>query len=156
FELRQPPHGASVDVFFALEARPPTAPAQTEDRDWFVHIPVDRKQFLSAAGSLREQLQQFPNRCRSGLPSTRGPTPQDWTDQRAWDEYFSAELLAGRTSTYADPIVRRFLSLAREKGGCIWFPGCGLDPFPKTYAENGCRVVASDFSSVAIRYQQRV
>src|SRR5262249_1338288 len=43
-----------------------------------------------------------------------------------------------------------------EKGGRIWFPGCGLDPYPKAYAERGCNVLATDFSSVAVRYQQRL
>ena len=83
--------------------------------------------------------------------------PQDRGDRDAWDRYFNAELSAGRTEPCPDFfIVVRFLSLAHEKGGRIWFPGCGLDPYPRTYAERGCKVFATDFSSVAVRYQQRL
>lgn len=40
--------------------------------------------------------------------------------------------------------------------GRVWFPGCGLDPYPHTYAERGYTVFATDFSSVAVGYQQRL
>lgn len=82
--------------------------------------------------------------------------PKNWDDKDAWGRYFNAELSAGRTSPYPDPIVLRFLSFAHEKGGRIWFPGCGLDPYPNTYAERGCKVLATDFSPVAVKYQQRL
>ena len=80
--------------------------------------------------------------------------PQDWGDKDGWDRYFNAELLAGRTSFYPDFIVLRFLSFVHEKGGRVWFPGCGLDPYPWTYAKNGCQVLATDFSPVAVHYQK--
>ena len=81
--------------------------------------------------------------------------PEDWNDKEAWDRYFAAELSEGG---YAPDIgiVLRFLRHAKEKGGRIWFPGCGLDPYPMTYAERGCTVLATDFSPVAVRYQQRL
>jgi SAM-dependent methyltransferase len=82
--------------------------------------------------------------------------PEDWNDRDGWDRYFNAELLTGRTAPYAERIVLRFLSFANEKGGRIWFPGCGLDLYPMTYAERGCKVVCTDFSPVAVRYQQRL
>lgn len=81
--------------------------------------------------------------------------PKDWHDKDAWDRYFNAELLAGRTASYPDFIVLRFLAFAREKGGRIWFPGCGLDPYPLAYAERGCKVLATDFSPVVVEYQKR-
>jgi hypothetical protein len=80
--------------------------------------------------------------------------PQDWGDKDGWDRLFNAELSAGRPSPYTDSIVLRFLRLAHEKGGRIWFPGCGLDPYPYTYAKRGCKVFATDFSFVAVRHQQ--
>ena len=86
---------------------------------------------------------------------SNGP-PKDWNDRDAWDRHFEAELSEGRILADPDPIIRRFLSYAREKGGRIWFPGCGLDLYPKTYAEQGCRVLATDFSSVAVRVQQHL
>ena len=82
--------------------------------------------------------------------------PEDWADKDAWDRFFNAELLAGRTSRYPDFIVSRFLNFVHQKGGRVWFPGCGLDPYPRTYADQGCRVLATDFSSVAVKYQQRL
>ncbi|HLC42547.1 MAG TPA: class I SAM-dependent methyltransferase [Methylomirabilota bacterium] len=82
--------------------------------------------------------------------------PENWGDKDAWDRYFTAELSEGRTAPYPDSIVLRFLSFARKQGGRIWFPGCGLDPYPYTYAKRGCRALATDFSAVAIRYQQRL
>ena len=82
--------------------------------------------------------------------------PQNWDDKDGWDCYFNAEISAGRTAPQPDFIVLRFLSFAREKGGRIWFPGCGLDSYPHTYAERGCKVLATDFASVAVKYQQRL
>jgi WD40 repeat protein len=85
--------------------------------------------------------------------------PTDWSDKAAWNDYFNAELTPGSIPSHAfynDAIVLRFLSLAHEKGGRIWFPGCGLDPYPKAYAERGCKVLATDFSTVAVAYQRRV
>ncbi len=79
--------------------------------------------------------------------------PDNWDDSAAWNRYFTAELGAGRTRA-PDPMVYRFLSYARGEGGRIWFPGCGLDAYPKAYAEQGCRVLATDLSSVAVGYQR--
>jgi len=81
--------------------------------------------------------------------------PKDWNDKDAWDRYFDAELMTGPARSYPDFIVLRFLSFAQEKRGRIWFPGCGLDPYPYTYGQQGCKVLGTDFSSVAVRYQQR-
>jgi SAM-dependent methyltransferase len=81
--------------------------------------------------------------------------PENWNDKDAWDRYFNAELLADRAASYPDFIVLRFLTFAHEKGGRIWFPGCGLDPYPTSYAERGCKVLATDFSPVAVKYQQQ-
>jgi len=82
--------------------------------------------------------------------------PKDWNDKDAWDRYFHAELLAGRTRSDPAFIILRFLSIAKEKGGRIWFPGCGLDSYPHIYAQQGCKVLGTDFSTVAVRYQQQL
>lgn len=81
--------------------------------------------------------------------------PEDWNDVTGWNGYFHAELTAGRASSDPEFIVLRFLSLAHEKGGAIWFPGCGLDPYALTYAARGCRVLATDISPVAVLYQRK-
>ncbi len=82
--------------------------------------------------------------------------PQDWDDKDALDRHFNAELSTGRTPPFPEQIILRFLSFALEKGGRIWFPGCGLDPYPYTYAKRGCKVLATDLSSAAVRHQQRL
>lgn len=85
--------------------------------------------------------------------------PEDWSDKEGWNRYFKEQLSPGGIpshAVYSEPIVLRFLSFAHEKGGRIWFPGCGLDPFPKAYAERNCKVLATDFSTVAVAYQRRV
>lgn len=94
-----------------------------------------------------------------GLTSRMNSPPTDWSDKAAWNDYLNAELAPGCIPSHAfynDAIVLRFLSLAHEKGRRIWFPGCGLDPYPKAYAERGCKVLATDFAPVAVTYQQRV
>jgi len=91
-----------------------------------------------------------------GQTSMTNCPPIEWTDKDAWDHYFEAVLLAGRIASYPDPIVLRFLKFAHEKGGRIWFPGCGLDPYPTTYAKHGCKVLATDFSPVAVKYQKQL
>jgi hypothetical protein len=92
----------------------------------------------------------------SGIPQSLPSPPKDWNDKDAWDRYFTAKLLAGDTPSDPDFIILRFLSLAHERGGRIWFPGCGLDPYPHAYAQQGCKVLGTDFSSVAVRFQQRL
>ena len=82
--------------------------------------------------------------------------PKDWEDKDAWDCYFNEELAAGRTSPHPVHIVLRFLSFAHEKGGRNRSPVADFNPYPYTYAERGCSVLATDFSSVAVRYQQRL
>ena len=82
--------------------------------------------------------------------------PKRWEDKDAWDRYFKAELSGGRSFPYPPFIVLRFLKIAHEKGRRIWFPGCGLDPYAYTYAARGCSVLATDFSSAAVRYQQQL
>ena len=77
-----------------------------------------------------------------GQTSMPNNPPEDWNDKDAWDRYFNAELLAGRIASYPDSIVLRFLSFAHEKGGRIWFPGCGLDPYPMAYAERGSTLLS--------------
>jgi len=95
---------------------------------------------------------RFFKRYRPTTINTNDP-PQDWGDKDGWDRYFRAELEAGRTSPYPHFVVLRFLSYVQNRGGRVWFPGCGLDPYPRTYAEHGCHVLATDFSPVAVSFQ---
>jgi SAM-dependent methyltransferase len=80
--------------------------------------------------------------------------PNNRSDKHAWDRWHTAELAAGRTSDLPETLVLRFLAFVHERGGRVWFPGCGLDPYPRAYAARGCRVLATDFSSVAVEYQR--
>jgi len=80
-----------------------------------------------------------------------GP-PTDWSDRGAWDRYFKAELQAGRIPNSAP--VLRFLPFTRKMGGRVWFAGCGLEQDPLIYATRGRTVLATDFSSVAVKFQR--
>lgn len=88
--------------------------------------------------------------------------PADWRDVEGWDRYLES---VDREAPFPFPLPTtlgaygwesvRFLSLAMEQGGRVWFPGCGIDPGPRFYASVGCRVLATDFSPAAIRVQRR-
>jgi hypothetical protein len=86
--------------------------------------------------------------------------PLDWNDIRGWDRYLQAKASAG---PFPVPTVVgaqgweavRFLSFVKERGGRVWFPGCGVDPAPRFYGFVGCTVLATDFSPVAVREQRR-
>jgi hypothetical protein len=71
--------------------------------------------------------------------------PTDRRDKNAWDQYFTAELQRNRSFDDPEEIILRFVPVAKEKGGRIWFPGCGVDSYPETYASKGFKVVATDF-----------
>ena len=102
---------------------------------------------------LRRTLDQESLRCSH----SHSRPPEHWEDKAAWDHYFKVQISApDRFSPHSGPILLRFLSLVHEKGGRVWFAGCGLDPYPSTYAAQGCNVLATDFSSVAVRYQQQL
>ena len=90
------------------------------------------------------------------LKGSTPPPPTDWTDKDGWNRFFDAQLRTGQISSYPPSAILRFLSLAKDKGGRIWFPGCGLDAYPITYAARGCHVFATDLSWVAVKYQKRV
>ena len=82
--------------------------------------------------------------------------PRNWDDRDAWDRYFDAELSSGHAALDPAGFGSPYVEFAGAKGGRIWFPGCGLDPCLFGYAKQGCQVLATDFSSVAVRYQQRM
>ncbi len=102
------------------------------------------------------RLRKLLELAKSTFRTRQTNPPEDWDDKSGWDRYFSAKLSAERIVSDPDMIVLRFLSLAHKKGGRIWFAGCGLDRYPKTYAEQGCKVLATDLSSVAVMHQQRL
>ena len=82
--------------------------------------------------------------------------PKDWADRQGWDRYFDSELERARNSPhhrggFGGPLFMIWV----ERGCWTWFPGCGLDWSPAGCAKNeGGLVLATDFSPVAIRYQQ--
>jgi 2-polyprenyl-3-methyl-5-hydroxy-6-metoxy-1,4-benzoquinol methylase len=82
--------------------------------------------------------------------------PKVGRDSTEWDEYFRDELKDSHQRTPRVGPAFRFLEFALEKGGHVWFPGCGIDACPRMYAAMGCNVIATDFSSVAIEYQKRL
>jgi hypothetical protein len=86
--------------------------------------------------------------------------PADWSDIGGWNRYLQAK---GSDGPFNVPTLIgaqgwqsvRFLSFVKERGGRVWFPGCGIDPGPRFYAYVGCAVLATDFSPVAVRVQQK-
>ena len=86
--------------------------------------------------------------------------PVDWSDIGGWDRYLQAK---GSDGPFRVPTLIgaqgwqsvRFLSFVKERGGRVWFPGCGIDPGPRFYAYVGCTVLATDFSPVAVRVQRK-
>lgn len=95
---------------------------------------------------------------KDSTQDSHGP-PVDWSDKKGWDRYHHAECIEGpfqiptTVGAYCWQSVR-FLSLVKERGGRVWFPGCGIDVGPKFYASVGCQVLATDFSPFAIRKQR--
>ena len=85
--------------------------------------------------------------------------PEDWSDRKGWDRYLNAQCLEGpfpvptAIGAYGWQSVR-FLDFVKARGGRVWFPGCGVDVGPRFYASVGCRVLATDFSPVAVRAQR--
>ena len=86
--------------------------------------------------------------------------PVDWSDIAGWDRYLQTE---SRVGPFRVPTVIgaqgwesvRFFSFVKKHGGRVWFPGCGIDPGPRFYACVGSTVLATDFSPVAVRVQQK-
>ncbi len=92
-------------------------------------------------------------------PGDAHAAPEDWSDRKAWDRYLHAKQNNGPFAVPTEVGVAgwqsvRFLDLVKARGGRIWFPGCGTDIAPRFYASIGCRVVATDFSPVAIKAQR--
>ena len=81
--------------------------------------------------------------------------PADWTDRDGWDRYFTGEVKEWGMPT-RDNVSRLLSSEARGKGRRIWFPGCGIDPHPASFAERGYQVLVTDFSKFAVKCQERL
>lgn len=86
--------------------------------------------------------------------------PKDWSDIAGWDRYFQTQFSDGPFCVPTNIGALgwqsvRFLNAVRERGGRVWFPGCGIDPGPRFYAYVGSTVLATDFSPVAVRVQRR-
>ena len=80
--------------------------------------------------------------------------PGDWTDREGWDRYFRAELERARAAPQYHRGTPLFM-IGVAKGQRAWFPGCGIDWSPGRAArDDGGLVLATDFSPVAVWYQQ--
>lgn len=92
-------------------------------------------------------------------PPDSQAAPADWRDRKAWDRYLHANY---HQPPFPVPTevgapgwqAVRFLDLVLARGGRVWFPGCGTDIAPRFYSSIGCHVVATDFSTVALRAQR--
>ena len=62
FRSRRQPAGASLRVYFELEARPPWAPFEAVDGECWIDFPVSEFPLRRAAASLRNQLKSYPQR----------------------------------------------------------------------------------------------
>ncbi len=92
-------------------------------------------------------------------PGDAHAAPADWNDRKAWDRYLHTNHRHGPFALPTEVGAAgwqsvRFLDLVKARGGRIWFPGCGTDIAPRFYASIGCKVVATDFSPVAIKAQR--
>ena len=88
------------------------------------------------------------------------PAPHDWSDISGWDHYHEARACDGPFGIPTDIGAEgwrsvRFLKFVKDRGGRVWFPGCGTDPGPRFYAYVGCSVLATDFSLACIKVQER-
>jgi 2-polyprenyl-3-methyl-5-hydroxy-6-metoxy-1,4-benzoquinol methylase len=80
--------------------------------------------------------------------------PEDWADKSAWDRYLSAEARESEAFRARSHNPLQFVKFAIERGGRVWFSGCGVDPAPRAYAALGCTVLATDLSAVAVDWQR--
>ena len=90
--------------------------------------------------------------------------PRDWDDAAGWEAYHAGLYPAGpfrkarewleQTATMIAPNLAALLTQLRQRGQRgAWFPGCGLDPLPRLFADLGFDVLASDVSPTAVRFQ---
>ena len=87
-------------------------------------------------------------------------TPDDWNDGEAWNRYFADRIKHDQKPSdgigpFSIEELPQFASYLLSKGWTsIWVPGCGLSSLPTLLAHLGFTVYATDFSEVAIEYQQ--
>jgi hypothetical protein len=86
--------------------------------------------------------------------------PVDWSDIGGWDRHLASRASPGPFGVPTAIGTRgwesvRFLKFVKQRGGRVWFPGCGVDPGPRFYACAGCTVLVTDFSRVAVLVQRK-
>jgi SAM-dependent methyltransferase len=108
------------------------------------------RRWAGALASTRQQPEPKPRVQPTGV----NYPPEDWNDRDGWDRYFNAELLRRSTATFLPFNGFNLFTVAVQPGKRVWVPGCGIDQQPVVYAQEGCKVIATDFSPVAVRYQQ--
>jgi hypothetical protein len=80
------------------------------------------------------------------------PEPADWNDIAAWDRLHVETSVAERIAA-ARRALRYVPDLEANRLKRVWFPGCGTSMAPRSYAELGFDVVASDLSREALDVQ---
>lgn len=91
--------------------------------------------------------------------------PADWDDSAGWESYHAGLYPSGpfrearswleETATMIGPNLVQLLNHLRQRQQmAIWFPGCGLDPLPRLFAEFGFDVHATDIAPTAVRFQE--
>jgi hypothetical protein len=83
--------------------------------------------------------------------------PDDWNDHAGWNRYYRHRIeQRDWQSSLFDYFFQRDGPELRA-AGCqrVWVPGCGITSAPSRLAHMGFEVVATDASSVAVRFQQQ-
>lgn len=88
--------------------------------------------------------------------------PEDWNDRTGWDAYYESRLARPKGAPWDDETgsisVEQLPGLAEDLKSrgwrAVWVPGCGLSPLARLLAHLGLRAVATDVSSVAVKFQR--
>src|SRR5664279_5251494 len=88
--------------------------------------------------------------------------PDDWNDHRGWDVYFESQLARKTPDPWDDKIgsigVEELPGLAQDLKSRgwqnVWIPGCGLSPLGRLLAYLGLKVVTTDVSPTAVKFQR--
>jgi hypothetical protein len=91
--------------------------------------------------------------------------PADWDDAAGWETFHAGLYPAGpfrdarswleQTLTMIGRNLVALMGQLRQRSGkSVWFPGCGLDPLPRLFAELGFDAHATDVAPTAVTFQQ--
>ncbi|MHC5537679.1 class I SAM-dependent methyltransferase [Singulisphaera rosea] len=90
------------------------------------------------------------------------PMPEAWNDHAGWNAHYESRFALAERAPWDEEIgsigaeeLPSFAEGFRSRGWmAVWVPGCGLSPLARLLAHLGLQVVATDVSSVAVRFQQ--